>query len=163
MAVLTFLNFAFPFLKYLLIFGCPSSQLLHAGFLQLQRAAASLYLQCTSCSLCQLLLSNTDCRCSGFSSCCCGLTADSSQAPEHKPSCDAWPQLPCNMWDPPRPGMELASPMLQSRYLTSGPPGKFLLQLFWRSLTSHFLSVDDNRSLLAMNNWAIRHGFPQLH
>ena len=34
--------------------------------------------------------------------------------------------LPCGMWNLPRPGIEPMSPALAGRFLTSGPPGKFL-------------------------------------
>ena len=34
------------------------------------------------------------------------------------------------MWDLPGPGLELASPALQSGFLTTGPPGKSLLLSF---------------------------------
>ena len=39
-------------------------------------------------------------------------------------------QLPCGLWDLPRPGIEPVSPALQGRFLTTGPPGKARLFLF---------------------------------
>ena len=74
----------------LFIFGCIGSSLLHAGFLQLQRAGASL-----RCSV-------QACHCSGFSCCragapgvrasvavACGLQSAGSAAVMHRPSCSA--------------------------------------------------------------------------
>ena len=54
----------------------------------------------------------------GFSSC-------GSRAPKHwLTSWGARAQPLRGMWDPPRPGIELASPALPGRPLTTGPPGK---------------------------------------
>ena len=54
----------------------------------------------------------------GFSSC-------DSGAPEPElSSCGTRAQLPCSMWDIPRPGIELVSATLQGGFLTTGPPGK---------------------------------------
>ena len=33
-------------------------------------------------------------------------------------------QLPCGMWDLPKPWIESVTPSLAGRFLTSGPPGK---------------------------------------
>ena len=54
-------------------------------------------------------------------------------------SCSGRAQLPCGMWDLPRPGIELLSPALAGRFFTIKPPGKpFLLS---SHLTSCFFSV----------------------
>ena len=37
--------------------------------------------------------------------------------------CGPLAQLPCGMWDLPRPGIELVSLALQGGFLTTGPPG----------------------------------------
>ena len=39
-------------------------------------------------------------------------------------SCGSWVQLLRGMWDPPRPGLEPASPALAGRPSTTAPPGK---------------------------------------
>ena len=107
-------------------FGCVGSSLLRTGFLQLQRAGATLW--------CGAQASH----CRGFS--CCragalgtrpsevmarGLSSFGSRALEHRlSSCDAWAQLLRSMWDLPRPGLEPVSPALASGFLTPVPPGK---------------------------------------
>ena len=45
--------------------------------------------------------------------------------------CCSRAQLPCSMWNPPRPGIQLASPALQGGFLTTGPPGKPPSRLFY--------------------------------
>ena len=111
---------------YLFIFGCVESLLLFTGFLQLQRAGATL--------CCNAWASH----CSGFS--CCGaralgarasvvaargLSSCGSRALEHMlSSCGARAQLLRGMWDLPRPGLEPMSPALAGRFLTTVPPGK---------------------------------------
>ena len=39
-------------------------------------------------------------------------------------------QLLLGMWNLPRPGTESMSPALAGRFLTSGPPGKSLVDIF---------------------------------
>ena len=39
-------------------------------------------------------------------------------------SCGSRAQLLRGMWDPPRPGIELVSPVLAGRFSTTAPPGK---------------------------------------
>ena len=39
-------------------------------------------------------------------------------------NCGSWAQLPCGMWDLPRPGLEPVSPALAGRFSTTAPPGK---------------------------------------
>ena len=39
-------------------------------------------------------------------------------------SCGTRAQLLHGMWDPPAPGLELTSPALADRFLTTAPPGK---------------------------------------
>ena len=112
-------------LCYLFIFGCVWSSLLHAGFLQLHRAGATL--RCGARAS----------HCSGFS--CCGaralgarasvvvahgLNSCGSQALERSlSSCGAQAQLLCGMWDLPRPGLKPVSPALAGGFLTTVPPG----------------------------------------
>ena len=98
----------FTNLFYLFIFGCVGSSLLHAGFLQLQRAGATL-------------------RCGARASVAVsrGLSSCVSWAPEHRlSSCGARAQLLCSMWDLPGPGLEPVSPALAGGFLTTVPPGK---------------------------------------
>ena len=101
-------------------FGCVGSSLLHAGFLQLWRAGATLGCgaQASHCS--GFSLRNTGSRRMGFSSC-------GSRALEHRlSSCGARAQLLCGMWYLPEPGLEPVSPALAGRFLTTAPPGKSL-------------------------------------
>ena len=111
-------------------FGCIGSSLLHAGFLQLRRAGATLH--------CGARASH----CGGFS--CCrtwalgmrtsivmvhGLSSCGAQALQHRlSSCGTWAQLLRSMWDLPRPGtgpgIEPLSPALAGGLLTTVPPGK---------------------------------------
>ena len=111
---------------YLFVFGCFGSSLLRVGFLQLQRAGATL--RCGAWAS----------HCGGFF--CCGawalgagasvvvargLSSCGSRALERRlSSCGAWAQLLCVMWDLPGPGLEPVSPALAGRFLTTVPPGK---------------------------------------
>ena len=118
-------NHFFKFI-YLFIFGCVGTSLLHAGFLQLPRAGATLRGSVWAS------------HCSGFS--CCGaralgmwasvvvargLSSCGSWALEHRlSSCGALAQLLRGMWDLPGPGIEPVSPALAGGFLTTAPPGK---------------------------------------
>ena len=119
--------FCFCFLIYILfIFGYVGSSSLHAGFLQLRRAEATLH--------CSAWASH----CSGFS--CCGVWALGMWASvvvahglsscgfwaleRRLSSCGAQAQLLCSMWDLPGPWLEPVSPALAGRFLTTAPPGK---------------------------------------
>ena len=58
------------------------------------------------------------------------LTIVASLVAEHRlqirrlSSCGSWAQPLHGMWDPPRPGLEPASPALAGRLSTTAPPGK---------------------------------------
>ena len=107
-------------------FGCVGSLLLCTGFLQLQRAGATLH--------CGAWASHWG----GFS--CCrawalgtwaslvvahGLSSCGSRALEHRlSSCGAQAQLLRGIWDLPGPGLEPVSPALAGGFLTTVPPGK---------------------------------------
>ena len=100
---------------YLFIFGCVGSSLLCAGFLQLQRAGATLPSSAGAS------------HCGSFS--CCGaqaLGARASVVVAHGLSrCGMRAQLLRSMWDLPRPGLEPVSPALAGGlFLTTAPPGK---------------------------------------
>ena len=99
-----------PFLKiYLFIFGCVGSSLLHAGFLQLRQAGATL-------------------RCSVWASPCGGFSCCGAWALERRlSSCGARAQFLRGMWDLPGPGLEPLSPALAGGFPTTVPPGKSLL------------------------------------
>ena len=64
------------------------------------------------------------------------LTVVASLVAEHKlqtrrlSNCGPWAQPLCGMWDPPRPGVEPASPELAGRLSTAAPPGKPYLSFF---------------------------------
>ena len=122
------------------MFGCVGSSLLHAGFLQLWRAGATL--RCGARAS----------HCGGFF--CCrawalgvqasvvvarGLSSCGSRALERRlSSCGARAQLLRGMWDLPGPGLEPVSPALAGRFLTTVPPGKslfFILDVSQRILT----------------------------
>ena len=42
-------------------------------------------------------------------------------------TCGDWAQLPCDMWNLPRLGIQPVSPALAGGFLTTGPPGKSCL------------------------------------
>ena len=58
------------------------------------------------------------------------LTVAASLVAEHRlqtrrlSSCGSRAQLPCGMWDLPRPGLEPVSPALAGGFSTTAPPGK---------------------------------------
>ena len=58
------------------------------------------------------------------------LTIAASLVVEHRlqtrrlSTCDSRAQLPCGMWDLPRPGLEPVSLVLAGRFSTTAPPGK---------------------------------------
>ena len=62
------------------------------------------------------------------------LTAEHRLQTRRLSSCGSRAQLPRGMWDPPRPGLEPASPALAGRFSTTAPPGKpyhtFLMSLY---------------------------------
>ena len=105
----------FIYLVSLLVsFGCVGSSLLCAGFLQLQRAGATLC--CGAWAP----------HCSGFS--CCrawSLGTRASVVVARRPSsCGTRAQLLRGMWDLPRPGLVPMSPAMAGGFLTTVPPGK---------------------------------------
>ena len=106
-----FLKFIYLFV---FIFGCVGSSLLRTGFLQLQRAGATLC--CGAWAFC----------CSGF--CCCrawALGAWASVVVAHGlSSCGLWGQLLCGTQALPGPGIEPVTPALAGRFLTTVPPRK---------------------------------------
>ena len=152
--VVNFEHFADFFLQhyvssslYLFIFGCIGSSLLRVGFLQLQRAGATLHCgaQASHCS--GFSLQRTGSRHTGFSSCnmqcqqlwhtgsvvvAQGLSSCGSQTLEHRfSSCGAQAQLLHGMWDLPGPGIESMSPALAGGFLTNAPPGNSLKFSFY--------------------------------
>ena len=64
------------------------------------------------------------------SSRCAGLSLSRPLVAEHRlqtrrlSSCGSRAQSLCGMWDPPRPGLEPASPASAGRLPTTAPPGK---------------------------------------
>ena len=119
------ISFIFFFQKiYLFIDGYTGSSLLRAGFLQLQRAGATLSLWSRGFSLQWLLsLQSMGSRCSGFS------------------SCGAQAQLVCGMWDLPRPGIKPLSLHQQADSLLLGHQGSPALSALLREGNRyHFLT-----------------------
>ena len=69
--------------------------------------------------------------CGGHSSSrCAGLSLSRPLLAQHRlqtrrlSNCGSWAELLRGMWDPPRPGLEPASPALAGRLSTTAPPGK---------------------------------------
>ena len=62
----------------------------------------------------------------GVSSCTLGLQSTDLALMVHRF------KLLCSMWNIPGPGIELTSPTLVGRFLTTGPPGKSRRRLLWR-------------------------------
>ena len=89
------------------MFGCVGSSFLCEGFLQLWQAEDTLHRGVRG-----------------------PLTIAASLVAEHRlqtrrlSSCGSWAQPLRGMWDPPRPGLEPASPALAGRLSTTAPPGK---------------------------------------
>ena len=126
-----FLN---KFIYLFIYFGLHLGLCCCAGFLQLQRAGATL--RCGARAF----------HCGGFS--CCGaralgtqasvvaargLSSCGSRALEHRlSSCGSWALLLHGMWDLPGPGLKPVSPALAGGFLTTAPPGK---SLFWYFLS----------------------------
>ena len=122
--------YALFFFLLLFLFGSVGSSLLHAGFLQLQRAGAPL--RCSARAS----------HCSGFS--CSGawalgtpalvvaargLSSCGQRALERRlSSCGTRAQLLHSMWDLPGPGLKPVSNALAGGFLTTVPPGKSLLR-----------------------------------
>ena len=106
--------FLYLFYLLLFIFGCIGSSLLGVGFLQLQRAGATLR--------CRARASH----CSGFSYCRAqALSVWASLAVAHGlSSCGSRAQLLRSMQDLPGPGLEPVCPALAGGFLTTAPPGK---------------------------------------
>ena len=62
-----------------------------------------------------------------------GLSSCGFQALERMLSgCDTWVQLSYGMWNLPRPEREFMSPALAGGFLTTGPPGKLPISLFFK-------------------------------
>ena len=84
-----------------------------------------------------LLLWNTGSRHTGFNSC-------STRALELRlSSCGTQAYLLHSMWDLPGPGLEPMSPALAGGFLTTAPPGRFLILIFDKiyDRTSHSHSI----------------------
>ena len=60
------------------------------------------------------------------------LTIAASLQTRRLSNCGSRAQLPCGMWDPPRPGLEPVSPAPAGRLSTTAPPGKPLEQFLKR-------------------------------
>ena len=78
------------------------------------------------------------------------LTIAASLVAEHRlqtrrlSNCGSWAQPLRGTWDPPRPGLEPASPALAGRFSTTVPPGK----PFYLILGRHFCWVENSAGLL---------------
>ena len=124
------------FFKLIFIFGSVSFFLLWVAFLQLQRAGATLV------SLRGLLVAAASLvaehRLQGVQASVVvahGLGSCGSRALEHRlNNCGAPAQLLHGMWDLPRSGIQLVSPALQSRFLTTGPTGNPLCVQIYKEL-----------------------------
>ena len=107
------------------------SSLLHAGFLWLRRARATLH--------CGAWASH----CGGFSCCraqALGMWASVVVA-RRLSSCGARAQLLCGTWVLPGPGLKPVSPALAGGFLTTAPPGKPQLTRFSSLLSFMIVSL----------------------
>ena len=61
--------------------------------------------------------------------------------------------LPLGMWDRPGPGIELVSPALAGRFVTTGPPGKLLdeITLCCGDCPAHRWMFSSIRGLYSLN------------
>ena len=119
------------FLKFLFIFGCAGSLLLHAVFLWL-------------CWLATLYCGVQASHCGGFS---LGSTGFRVQAQ----SCGARAELPCGTWGLPQSGIEPVSPTLGGGFLTTGPPGKFQ-ELIWSIQAFFTLDISVSVNICAISS-----------
>ena len=95
------------------------------AFLQLQRAGATLSLQCTGFSFQWPLWGSVDSRARWFQQLVShGLSICRSQALEGRLSCSTRASLLCSVSDLPTPGIEPVSLALADRFLTTEPPEK---------------------------------------
>ena len=131
---------SFLFVCFWGFFGHVGSSLPRMGFLQLRRAGATRH--------CGVWAPH----CSGFSCygaralgawasvvAACRLSSCGTRALECRlSSCGARVQLLHGMWDPPRPGIEPASPALSGGLLTTAPPGKSQF-IFLRFFLKHII------------------------
>ena len=132
------------FFNKFIYLGCIESLLLHADFLWLRWAGATL--------CCGAQASH----CGGFSCCrawalgtrtsvavACWLSSCGLQALECSlSSCGTWAYLLRSMWDLPGPGLKPVSPALASRFLTTVPSGKPWLKTFWRRRKGRLILVN---------------------
>ena len=88
-------------IDWLIDFGGVGSSFLREGFLQLRRAGATLHRGARA-----------------------SLVAEHRLQTRRLSSCGSRAQPLRGMWDPPRPGLEPASPALAGRFSTTAPPGK---------------------------------------
>ena len=73
-----------------------------------------------------------------------GLSSCDSWALGHRlSSCGSRAQLLCGMWDHPGPGIEPVSPALVGGFLTTMPPGKPLIYVFFFFLIYFYLFIFD--------------------
>ena len=85
------------------------------------------------------------------------LTIAASLAAEHRlqtrrlSNCGSRTQLLRGMWDPPRPGLEPASPALAGRLSTTAPPGKPPLPLL-RILVITLIPLDTPDNVLILRS-----------
>ena len=63
-------------------------------------------------------------------------------------SCGTRPQLPCGLWDLPRPGMEAISPALAGRFLSTTPQGKSQFYGFWQTHSDMYLPTQHHTEFL---------------
>ena len=122
------------FLKYI-YFWLHWVFVLHAGFLQLQQAGATLWLWCTGFSRQRLLFAEPGLQVHRLNSC-------------------AWAQMLCGTYDLPGPGIEPESLALVGRFSTTEPSGKFsFLLLMVKIHDQHivFINIYYQNSILLIN------------
>ena len=132
--------------SFIYLSGHSGSLLLHTGFLWLQQVAGYSSLWCGGfSSLWLLMLRAVALGVWALVDVACGLS-----------SCDAWAYLPWNMWDLPRPGIELVSPTFTGGLLTTESPRRAQVPGFlWLSNIPHILHL-----LYIRIHWWILRLFP---
>ena len=136
---LTFFFYIFNtdfFLKYI-NFWLHWVFVLHAGFLQLQQAGATLWLWCTGFSRQRLLFAEPGLQVHRLSSC-------------------AWAQMLCGTYDLPGPGIESESLALVGRFSTTEPSGKFsflllMVKIHYQNIV--FINIYYQNSILLINEF----------
>ena len=141
------------------MFGHAGSLLLQEGFLQLQQAGAPLQSWGERFSLYWLfLLQSPGSRLCGLQQLWHTASVVAARRLQSVGISGIQALLPLGMWDHPLSGIEPVTSVLAIRFLTTGPPGKSQLQLFFVS-SGNWAAGRQGQALVNRESagWGIRH------